>query len=490
MHLIRSMLFNSYVFILLFFPLCLIGYYGLNYLKKYDLAQLFLLIMSLWFYAYFNMSYLLIILASICFNFFIYKMFDYAKEKTSRIILLLIGVICNVGVLFYFKYMDFFIENINILFNKEYALLNIMLPLGISFFTFQQLSFVIDAYHGEIPKYNFLHYASFVTFFPQLIAGPIVTHDELVPQFMDETKKKIDWDNFSRGAYIFALGMSKKVLLADTFGQAVSWGYANYSILDSTNAILVMLGYTFQIYFDFSGYCDMAIGIGKMFNVELPINFNSPYKAFTILEFWDRWHMTLTRFFTKYIYIPLGGNRKGEIRTYINIFIVFLVSGFWHGASWGFVFWGICHGLFSIINRALKGFFSRLHPALNWIITFAFVNVMWVYFRAESFSLGTEILNIIAKFNFGPIRQEILNCFRLPEIAFVMKYFTVEEIYPYFVLIMFYVVSFIIILGCKNAYEKMQSFKYTFLNVVLVSILLVWCVFSFSGISTFLYFNF
>lgn len=275
------------------------------------LAQIFLLCMSLWFYAYFNLEYLLIILISIISNYMFYLFFDRAREKKVRKVLLFLALATNIGVLFYFKYYNFFIENINILLKQDFPSQMILLPLGISFFTFQQISFVIDAYKEEMPRYGFINYASFVTFFPQLIAGPIVTHDELIPQFLDDSRKYFSWDNFAKGIYIFTLGLSKKVLIADTFGNAANWGFSNITELDTTNAALTMLFYTIQIYFDFSGYCDMAIGIGRMMNIDLPLNFNSPYKSLTITEFWNRWHMTLTRFFTKYIYIPLGGNQGG-----------------------------------------------------------------------------------------------------------------------------------------------------------------------------------
>lgn len=480
------MLFNSYIFILFFFPLCLIGYFGLNHFKKYTLSQAFLLLMSLWFYGYFNLYYLPIMVFSILFNFFIYKALQKKKHKA----ILIAGLAVNLGVLAYFKYMDFFITNVNRFFSQDFNLLNIVLPLGISFFTFQQLSFVIDSYKGEVPTYSLLHYASFVTYFPQLIAGPIVTHDELVPQFMDESKKKINWDNFAKGIYIFAIGLAKKVLIADTFGNAVNIGYANVGSLDTTNALLVILGYTLQIYFDFSGYCDMAIGIGKMMNIDLPINFNSPYKALTITEFWGRWHMTLTRFFTKYVYIPLGGSRKGNIRTYINIFIVFALSGLWHGAGWTFIIWGIGHGIFSIITRLCKKTFDNLHPAFNWILTFGFINVMLVFFRAQSVKSALKLLYSVAQFNFGRIRTDILSCFKLPELNFVISLTPIQKYIPFFFLISFYALAMFIILCTKNSVEMMKRFKPTIPRLIFTSVLLVWCIFTFSGISTFLYFNF
>ncbi len=484
------MLFNSYIFIFCFLPITFIGYFLLNHLRKYKTAQLFLLLMSLYFYAYFNIEYLLIITTSIIINYLLYLMLNNIKSKKTRKMLLIIGLIINIGSLIYFKYMDFFISNINIIFNKNFTLLHILLPLGISFFTFQQISFIIDSYKNEVPKYSLMYYASFVTFFPQLIAGPIVTYDELVPQFMDSKKKAINFDNLAKGIYIFAIGLTKKIIIADTFGLAVNWGFDNIGLLDSTNAIIVMLSYTFQIYFDFSGYSDMAIGIGKMFNIDLPENFNSPYKALTIKDFWNRWHMTLTRFFTKYIYIPLGGSRKGTKRTYINILIVFLVSGFWHGANWTFIVWGLLHGLFSIITRKFKYFFDKLHPVLNYIITFTFINFTWIIFRASSIKDALEIMHRITKFNFSSIDSNIAQAFKLPEFDLIAESLGIYKYFPFILLTLFFIATLIIILACPNVTEKANKFKPSILNLIITIVLLIWCIISLSGISTFLYFNF
>ena len=482
------MLFNSYIFIFLFLPLTIIGYFTLNHFKKYKFAQLYLVIMSLWFYAYFNLSYLFIILFSILLNYSLYYLMN--KYEKLKKLFLIIGLIINIGSLIYFKYMDFFISNINSLFNTNFNLLHILLPLGISFFTFQQLSFVIDSYKSEVPKYSLLHYASFVSFFPQLIAGPIVTHDELVPQFLDKKKKKLNYDNLSKGIYVFSMGLAKKVILADTFGIAVNWGYNNISSLDSTNAILIMLAYTMQIYFDFSGYSDMAIGIGKMFNIDLPQNFNSPYKALTINDFWKRWHMTLTRFFTKYIYIPLGGNKNGKLKTYINIMIVFMVSGFWHGANWTFIIWGILHGLFSVISRCFKKQLDQLHPALNTFISFSFVNITWIIFRAESIRDALRIIYRIFSFNFSYINESITSAFKLPFTNMLIENFKVDLYFPHIMLFLFFSTALFIIFGCKNVQEKEANFKPTVAKLIWTVLLLVYCVISLSGISTFLYFNF
>ena len=482
------MLFNSYIFILAFLPLCLLGWFGLNRFKFHKLAQVFLLGMSLWFYGYFNAKYLAIIVSSVLINYCIYR--SMSRFRAKKMILLL-GLVFNIGLLLCFKYLDFFISVFNQITGTEHTLLNILLPLGISFFTFQQISFIVDSYKGEVPNYGFLEYACFVTYFPQLIAGPIVTHDELVPQFQEESRKRLDWENFSKGIYLFSLGLAKKVLIADTFGNVANIGYADISALDATNAIITMLSYTIQIYFDFSGYCDMAIGIGKMMNIDLPLNFDSPYKSLTITEFWDRWHMTLTRFFTRYVYIPLGGSRNGEWRTYRNIFIVFFISGFWHGAGYTFIVWGVCHGIFSIITRRFRRFFETLHPALNWIITFGFVNVMWVFFRADTLGDALRLLNRIARCRFGAINTEMLACFKPTEIELLLKLIPkLDQTYPYFAMAFLFVLAILLLLGGKNAYERMQAFRPTAVRVFTTAGLLVWSIFSFAGVSTFLYFNF
>lgn len=487
------MLFNSYIFILLFLPLCVTGYFLLNHFQRYTLAQAFLLGMSLWFYGYFNLSYLVIILISIVVNYSFTLLMSRTENALLRKWEMILAVLLNLGILFYFKYYDFFIRNINRVFSTNFPFHNVLLPLGISFFTFQQVSYIVDAYRGEVSRYSFLQYASFVVYFPQLVAGPIVTHDELIPQFMDLSRKQFNWDNFSRGLYIFVLGLAKKVLIADMFGNAANWGFANVTALDTTNAIFTSLAYTIQIYFDFSGYCDMAIGIGQMMNIDLPVNFDSPYKALTITEFWERWHKTLTRFFTRYIYIPLGGNRKGTLRTYLNIMIVYLASGIWHGANYTFILWGILHGLFSIITRHWKDHFQNMHPALSWLLTFLFVNFTWILFRADSIADTIVFAKRLFVMDFGPINDNIVNAFLLPEIEMLLRHvpwLAGLALHPQMLLGLFYGGAMVLILGAGNAREHMLAFKPSLLNSLCISLLLVWCIMSFSGVSTFLYFNF
>lgn len=486
------MLFNSYIFILLFLPICLIIYFSLNHFKKYKLANAFLLLMSLWFYGYFNYSYLAIITASILVNFGIYKCFQKTENKYARKLLLWFGILFNLGLIFYFKYFNFFIDNINIIFKTGFNVEKILLPLGISFFTFQQLSFVIDAYKKEVKQYSFLEYAVFVTYFPQLIAGPIVTHDELIPQFQDKKKRKFSWENFSKGIYIFILGLAKKVLIADILGNVVNIGFGNIAGLNTSTAIIVMLSYTLQIYFDFSGYCDMAVGLGTMMNIDLPLNFNSPYKSITIVEFWKRWHITLTRFFTKYIYIPLGGSRKGKIKTYVNIMIVFLASGLWHGANWTFIVWGLLHGLFSVITRIFKKQFDKIPKTLSWLITFVFINITWIIFRADSLADAFLFIKKILSLSFTGISTSIIECFNLVEFTDIAKFIipTYVAKIPVLLMIVYLIMGILLVVFSKNAYEKMKEFKPSFKNLIILIILSLWAITSFTNISTFLYFNF
>lgn len=490
------MLFNSYIFVLAFLPISIIGYYFLNYFGKYRVSKVFLLFMSLYFYSYFNRKYLLIILISIILNYLVSCLLVHIRPdgttKLMRKSILLFAVFCNLASIFYFKYYNFFISNTNVIFQTDFNLHHLILPLGISFFTFQQISFLMDCEKGEV-NYDFWDYALFVTFFPQLIAGPIVTHKEMMPQFADENNKHFNYENMAKGIMAFAVGLAKKVLIADFCGNIANAGFAMNTELNTINSVLVVFSYTMQIYFDFSGYCDMATGIGYMFNIIMPQNFNSPYKALTIVGFWKRWHMTLTRFLTAYIYIPLGGNRKGIRRTCINIFIVYLASGIWHGANWTFILWGIMHGVACIIERLGEKYIKNLHPALLWLTTFSFINLTWVYFRADSVSTANRIIKGIFSFDFGPINNDILTLYYTPFIQFINETigFLPEGAFtPLSIAMIFNLVLIFLILGTRNTNEQLSNFKPKFLNGVLCVALLLMSVLSFSNVSTFLYFNF
>jgi len=492
------MLFNSYIFILAFLPLTLLGYFMLNRYGYYKAALYELVIMSILFYAYNNVKYVWILIISILINWIFAGVLNRIGNNHSNTggiknkVVLALGILLNAGSIFYFKYMDFFIENFNKLISVDFELKKVVLPLGISFFTFQQISFLVDSYREETKDYNFLEYAAFVSFFPQLVAGPIVLHNELISQFKNEKNRHFNHDNFSEGIYIFALGLFKKVLIADIFGKAVSWGWNNIDTISSLEIILVMLSYTFQIYFDFSGYCDMAIGLGKMFNINLPINFNSPYKSYSIIEFWQRWHMTLTRFLRNYVYYPLGGSRRGKWRTYINIMIVFIISGIWHGANWTFIIWGIMHGLAQMLNRLLMRSWKKYNPVFQWGCTFCFVNIMWLVFRADNVNQAFMMIKRMLKMESFNISRELCDCFKLDEIDLMVSYirplsFMKEKIYGFYMWI-FLLGGLFICLNLKNLHE--DKFKPTIAKAVVTAVLIVWSVTSFAEISTFLYFNF
>ena len=296
---------------------------------------------------------------------------------------------------------------------------------------------------------------------------------------------------FLKRIYGFFIRNGKKVLIADNFGNIVNSGFSNISTLGATNAIFVMLSYTMQIYFDFSGYCDMATGIGKMFNIDLPMNFNSPYKALTVTEFWKRWHMTLTRFLKTYLYFPLGGNRKGIVRTYINLFIVFLMSGLWHGANYTFIIWGIMHGIVMVIERIFKEKHSKISPVLSWLITFTFINISWVVFRADTINDAILFLKQILNFNFVPLSTSMTSNFQVDFLKLVFANIGnigsyLLSTYPIYLMLL----AIFSILFCKNTNERIEHFRPTIKNALLSSLLLFYSILSFTGVSTFLYFNF
>lgn len=458
--------FNSYIFVFLFLPLSLAGYFFLQERNRNRMAKIWLIGMSFWFYGYFNYHYLAIIIVSIAFNYIISSsMAFYENRKKCRKALMLIGICANIGLLFYFKYYDFFIENVNAVFKTSFALRKILLPLGISFYTFQQLSYVIDSYRGNV-KYTLIDYVLFVTFFPQLVAGPIVLHTELIPQIQDEKRHKINYENLSIGFMQFTLGLSKKVLIADYLGKVVDGGYLDVALLTSAEAVIVMVSYALQIYFDFSGYSDMAIGLGRMFNFELPVNFNSPYKAGSIIEFWKRWHITLTRFLREYIFFPMGGSRTGKIRTYRNIMIVFLVSGLWHGANWTFLLWGALHGAAEVLQRVFQRQWDKVYKPLQWAVNFTFLVVTWTIFRASSVQEAGMMISRLWK---GEM--------------FVI--YSTQMGYAY---ILFMLSALFIALFGKNCNEI--RFKCSRRFLLMTVSLFVLCVLQFARISPFLYFNF
>ncbi|MCM1251912.1 MAG: MBOAT family protein [Clostridium sp.] len=495
------MLFNSYIFIFLFFPICLIGYYGCIHQKKRELAQLFLIAMSFWFYGYFQINYLLIMIVSIACNYFFHCRLSRMTSRIAAKRMLVLAVAVNLGILFYFKYYDFFVENINAVFGTSFLLRHVLLPLGISFFTFQQIGFLVDTYRGEVRMCKPLPYILFVSFFPQLIAGPIVSQEQMLPQFEDMDKKAFDWEKFTRGFLLLIMGMFKKVILADTLGAGVDYGYANIELLGRMDAALLIIFYSLQLYFDFSGYCDMARGIGRMLGIEIPVNFDSPYKAENIIDFWKRWHITLNRFFTRYVYIPLGGNRKGEARMYLNFLIVFFLSGLWHGAGWNFLVWGMMHGLLYVVTR-----WWQAHPGkkmtnmsknaimtmLSRICLFFYVSIAWVYFRAEDVAQANRLLGVLWKGKMQKLSMAFAECFQLDELWYVLKVLHLDAMAYSRYILMFVMLAAGIYFSMfgKNAAQTADRVRAKAVPAVFFGAVFVWCILSLSRVSAFLYFNF
>lgn len=402
------MLFNSYIFIFAFLPMVLFGFYLIGKRGHHRVAISWLVAASLFFYGWWNPAYLGLILLSIIFN---YAIGVSLSGRSSRLTLFF-GVAINLGLIGYFKYANFFVDNLNIVIDANFNLEHIILPLAISFFTFQQITYLVDAYRGLTKEYNFLHYCLFVTFFPQLIAGPIVHHKEMLPQFANDLLYKLKPSHLSIGITIFALGLFKKVVFADNIAlhaTPVFEAAENGVALTLFEAWGGALAYTFQLYFDFSGYSDMAIGIARMFGVILPVNFYSPYKANSIIEFWHRWHITLSRFLRDYLYFPLGGNRKGKVRRHVNLMITMLLGGLWHGAGWTFIIWGSLHGLFLSINHGWRLLANNLfgqniykniiNISLGRLLTFVAVVVAWVMFRSESLNGAINMYSAMFGFN-------------------------------------------------------------------------------------------
>ncbi|MDF1876057.1 MBOAT family protein, partial [Sulfurimonas sp. SAG-AH-194-I05] len=393
------MLFNSYEFIFAFLPIAFFVYFYLNHKRLTTASKAWLVFTSLFFYSWWNVMYLPLILMSILFNYTITNImieYDESKKKYfSKKSLLQIGLLFNIGLLVYFKYMDFFISNTNSVFDSDIELLHLALPLAISFFTLQQIAFLIDSYEGLVKEKNFLDYTIFVTFFPQLIAGPIVHHKEMMPQFSSVKNKVKNYKNIAMGLFIFSIGLFKKVVIADTFAVWATQGFDVSTTLNLFEAWVTSLSYTFQLYFDFSGYTDMAIGAALLFNIKLPINFNSPYKATGMIDFWQRWHITLSNFITIYIYTPLvrSFDKLTFHKAMFATVVTFSIAGLWHGASWLFIVFGGLHGLGLITNHYWKKRKIKMNQFLAWFITFNFVNITMIFFRAKEWDDVIKVLS-------------------------------------------------------------------------------------------------
>lgn len=381
------MLFNSQIFLIGFLPVTLFLYYKFS--SRQTLREWFLILASVVFYAYWDVRLVGLLLASVALNWILVRFCDEVEKNY----LLTFGILINLAVIGIFKYADFFASSAGWLFSFHHDSWNIVLPLGISFFTFQQISYLIDHQRGDAPPYSFRQYFLYIAFFPQLIAGPIVRHNEFIFQLVQSPKREGLEERLSRGVTLFFVGMCKKVLIADMVSPIANqlFGHASTSSLSMMDGWIAALSFTFQIYFDFSGYSDMAIGLALMFGFTLPVNFNIPYRADSIRDFWRRWHMTLSHFLRDYLYIPLGGSRNGPARQMLAVLVTMLVGGLWHGAGWTFVIWGGLHGVALVVNGAWQRHAS-MNRILGWAITMLFVVMTWVLFRATDFAQASSVL--------------------------------------------------------------------------------------------------
>lgn len=400
------MLFNSYTFLFAFLPICLVVYWML---REKGLARAgigWLVLSSFVFYAWWNPTYLMLLLGSIAFNYCLAVALAKSHVPSIRKSILVAGIAADLALLGYFKYAVFTIDSINAITGSSYGIGSILLPIGISFFTFQQIAFLVDSYLEQTEPPRLTDYCLFVAFFPQLIAGPIVHHKQMMPQFSNAGGQRLRVSHLSVGLTIFAIGLFKKVMIADEMAVHAS------PIFDAAHAgtaptflesWIAAMSYTMQLYFDFSGYSDMAIGLARMFGIKLPINFNSPYKATSVIDFWRRWHVTLSQFLRDYLYIPLGGNKRGNLMRYRNLMITMLLGGLWHGAGWTFLVWGGLHGLYLMANHAIRKsgtadainrlLGQTLFRGLCWSVTFLAVVFAWVLFRSESWGAATHMVS-------------------------------------------------------------------------------------------------
>lgn len=554
------MVFNSFSFLFAYLPIVLILFVVSRRCLGKQWAELCLIVASLIFYGWNYPKCLPVLLGSLIVNYawgcFLYK--DLTKEprttkekvvgktvektvektgsvsndsRTKKKYLLGAGIVLNVAVLCFFKYARLLP-----------ALQGMELDApGISFFTFTQIAFLVETYRGNIVPMGMREYGLYVSFFPKLMQGPIMLPEDFQAQRSDEKpteqrnnekpaegKKKRTravfenfalcsaqikdewWEKLLRNVILISLGLFKKVILADTLGQAVAAGFENVATLHAVDAWVVMLSYTLQLYFDFSGYCDIAMGVAAFFGYDLPLNFDSPYKAVNIMDFWKRWHKTLTDFLTKYVYIPLGGNRKGAFRMYVNFLIVFFVSGIWHGAGWQFIVWGMMHGVLYVITRAVAGQgkenngrteedSGRIHRMLRGLshgvrvlLTFLYVNIAWVFFRASSVAEGIQFLQRLVLGGAGKVSRTIAEGFNLDEFWYVIKVLHLDQSSNsyFYVMVLFLIACLLLIWALPNAVQIAKKCRLNVGMILLAAVLFVWSVISFSGVSTFLYFNF
>jgi alginate O-acetyltransferase complex protein AlgI len=470
------MLFNSYEYLIYFLPLSLAVYFLLGHRATWAVG--WLVAASLFFYGWWNPKYLPLILASIGFNFAVGHAL-HRKPRHARA-LLACGVAANLLLLGVYKYADFAVRNTADLTGLPLALPHIVLPLGISFFTFTQIAYLVDVHRGKAQEPSLLNYALFVSFFPHLLAGPILHHSEMMPQFASATNKRPQAFHLAAGLFLLAIGLVKKVCIADPLAPVAAAGFDHPEAISALTAWLSVLAYTLQIYFDFSGYTDMALGAARMFNIQMPVNFNSPYQATNIREFWQRWHMTLSRFLREYLYIPLGGNRRGEWRTTGAILATFLLGGLWHGAAWTFVAWGALHGCALVCLRTWERTGLHLPRVIALALTFLFVMVTWVFFRASSLPAAGAMLQAMVGANASgePWEEALRHALAVdPQASAIAGALA-------------FAVGLVVLALRRNSNAMALDFRPTWPRGAAVAVGLVWSVLQLGKVAPFLYFNF
>ena len=494
------MLFQSYIFIFLFLPIVLVGYYGLNHYGKDRLAKVFLMLSSFAFYAYANFNYVILLAGSILVNYGLLQGLkkseieedtpERVQRKRKRILAL--GIALNVGFLFYYKYYGFFLSNMNRLFDQNFVLDHVLLPLGISFFTFQQITVLVDEYREEAEITSFLDYALYISCFPHLLSGPIPLAGEMIPQYNDPNRKKIDFGYLKQGIILFTIGLFKKIILADAFATGADWGYGNISQLDTISVILTSLFFALQVYFDFSGYSDMARGVGKLLHLDLPINFDSPFKAGSYGEFWRRWHISLYRFMTRYLYIPLGGSRKGNFRQMLNTMIIFTVSGLWHGAQWTFITWGVVNGVLVVLSQKGKHIFAKIPSLVQRLLILTTFTFTTIFFRISQLQDVDDFFRKLCDFKGMKINESLVAGFNLDEFWYLIKIMKLDQMAYSTIMIsvIMTVLAIVVLFLCENSNQIAEKENTSIMRGAFYAVIFIWSIISLSAVNSFIYFNF
>ena len=478
------MQFNSFAFIF-FFPISILLYFAANRLRP-ELGKLVIIGSGIAFCALGKTNMLLFLGGSILINYCAVLLIR--KYSTRNKLLLALPILINLGLLFSLKYLDFAIRCFNLLTGTHIRVRDILLPLGISFYTFQQIAYIVATISGELKNNSLIDYLTFILYFPKLVMGPLADPVDFIAQINETSRKKANYDNIASGLMVFSFGLLKKTLLADTFAAAVTWVYTNLGIATAVDCLLVMLFYTFEIYFDFGGYSDMAIGISTMMNIDLPMNFRSPYLAVSIRDFWKRWHLTLTRFLTRDVFVPLGGSRKGLLRTCVNTLIVFVFCGMWHGSKWSFVLWGILHGLLSCFDRVFGKLEEKIPKPIRWLFTFAVLNVLWLLFSTQSIQVWRGILMRIMAMQTTAVSGGLMDVFNVAEITVLYRLLGLDGLtqsVPWFNMVLFFVAAAVVCVLPENCLRVRK--RAGIAALALSSLAFIWGVLCIGAESVFIY---